>query len=144
MKNFLFPRVFHIIGWLLFVPAVILGLLIFINAFDYSDSLGINLPSGVMETVMNDAVIIGTALGAIFIVCSKERDEDEMMSSIRLSSLLNSLYVYIVLLIGTTVFVNGLYFFWIMALDMVLLPIIYVIIFRLEMRRYYKMTEDEE
>ena len=61
MKNFLFPRVFHIIGWILFVPAVVFGLLIFINAFDISDSFGIDLPCGAMETVINDAVIIGIA-----------------------------------------------------------------------------------
>ena len=144
MKNFLFPRVFHTIGWILFVPAVVLGLLIFINAFDISDSLGIDLPSGALETVMNVAVIIGIALGAVFIVCSKERHEDEMTSSIRLSSLLNSLYAYVVILIATTICINGLSFFSVMALDMVLLPIIYVVIFRFEMRRYYKLTEDEE
>lgn len=144
MKNFLFPRVFHVIGWILFVPAVVFGLLIFINAFDLSDSFGIDLPCGAMETVMNDAVIIGIALGAVFIVCSKESHEDEMTSSIRLSALLNSLYAYVVILIATTICINGLDFFSIMALDMVLLPIIYVIIFRLEMRRYYKLTEDEE
>lgn len=144
MKNFLFPRVFHIVGWILFVPAVVFGLLIFINAFDFSDSLAIDLPCGAMETVMNDAVIIGIALGAVFIVCSKERLEDEMTNSIRLSALLNSLYAYIVLLVATTICINGIGFFWIMALDMVLLPIIYVIIFRLEMRRYNNMTEDEE
>ena len=144
MKNFLFPRVFHIIGWILFVPAVVFGLLIFINAFDITDSLAIDLPCGAMETVMNDAIIIGIALGAIFIVCSKERHEDEMTRSIRLSALLNSLYAYIILLVATTICINGVGFFSIMALDMVLLPIIYVIIFRLEMCRYYKMTEDEE
>lgn len=142
MKHFLFPRVFHIIGWVLFIPAIIMGSLVFLELLDYSTS--IDLPNGVMEIVMNDAIIIGIALGAIFIVCSREEKEDEMTNSIRLSALLNSLYVYVSLLVATTLFINGVDFFRVMALNMVLLPIIYVIIFRLEMHRYYKMSEDEE
>lgn len=119
-----------------------MGSLVFLELLDYSTS--IDLPNGVMEIVMNDAIIIGIALGAIFIVCSREEKEDEMTNSIRLSALLNSLYVYVSLLVATTLFINGVDFFRVMALNMVLLPIIYVIIFRLEMHRYYKMSEDEE
>lgn len=144
MKNLLFPRVFQVIGWVLFVPAIVIGILIYINAFDYDDSLGIDLPTGIMETVLNDAVIIGIALGAIFIVCSKERLEDEMTRSIRLASLLNSLYIYVGLLVMTTLFINGMNFYWVMVLNLVILPVIYVVTFRLEMHRYYKISDEDE
>lgn len=135
MKNLLFPRSFRLVGWILFVPAIIMGILI------VSGSCAL---TGVAETVENDAVIIGIALGAVFIVCSKEAREDEMTRSIRLSALLNALYVYVALLIASTLLINGVEFFWFMVVNLVLLPVIYVVMFRLEMHRYNKMSEDEE
>lgn len=135
MKNLLFPRSFRLVGWILFVPAIIMGILI------VSGSCAL---TGVAETVENDAVIIGIALGAVFIVCSKEAREDEMTRSIRLSALLNALYVYVVLLIASTLLINGVAFFQFMMVNLVLLPVIYVVIFRLEMHRYNKMSENEE
>lgn len=136
MKNHLFPRVFHIIGWVLFIPAIILGCLTY-------SVLSIPMDS-VLETVVNDLIITGIAVGAVFIVCSKEQREDEMTRSIRLSALLNSLYIYVGLLVLSTLLINGVAFFWVMMLNLVLFPIIYVVIFRLDMHRYYKMSEDEE
>lgn len=135
MKNFLFPRGFQWVGWLLFIPAVVMGILCY---------YGLCSVSGLAEIILNDAIIIGIALGAIFIVCSKEPCEDEMIRSIRLSSLLNALYVYVVLLIASTLVINGLAFIGFMMVNLVLFPIIYVVIFRLEIHRYNKMSENEE
>jgi len=67
-----------------------------------------------------------------------------MIRSIRLAALLNSLYVYVLLLIACTLLINGVEYFRFMAANLVLFPIIYVILFSLEMRRYNKMSEDEE
>lgn len=135
MKNYLFPGRFRLIGWMLFVPAVILGVLILAGVCQFH---------GVVETVMNDAAIIGVAIGAVFIVCSKEKREDEMTRSIRLAALLNSLYIYVALLISSTLFINGMAYLNYALVNLVLLPIIYVVTFRLEMQRYNKMAEDEE
>lgn len=135
MKNLLFPPAFHILGWILFIPALIAGLLI------YADAIR---SAGILETVINDAVIIGIALGSLLIVCSKEKIEDEMTRAIRLSALLNSLYIYILLLILSTIMINGVEFMEFAIVNLVLFPIIYVLIFRLEMHRYSKITGDEE
>ncbi|MCM1356304.1 MAG: hypothetical protein NC212_07860 [Staphylococcus sp.] len=135
MKNLLFPHCFQPIGWILFIPSLIAGTLAL-----YSE-----LPlAGRAETIVNDLIIIGVALGSLFIVCSKTRTEDEMVQSIRLASLLNSLYTYVVILIMCTVLLNGVEFLMFAIIDLALLPIIFVCIFRLEMQRYNKMTEDEE
>lgn len=135
MKNLLFPEKFKIAGWIIFVAAGVAGCLIW---------AGMLQPGDVAETAVNDAAIIGTALGALMIVCSREPHEDEMIRSIRLAALLNSLYVYVLLLIACTLLINGVEYFRFMAANLVLLPIIYVILFSLEMRRYNKMSEDEE
>ncbi|WP_418822106.1 hypothetical protein [Parabacteroides johnsonii] len=135
MKNLLFPRIFQPIGWIMFIPSLIVGALIYFSVLSFA---------GITETVINDLVIIGIALGALFIVCSKERIEDEMTKSIRLASLLNSIYAYVILLVTCTILINGADFLVFAVFNLVLLPILFVCNFRLEMRRYYKMFEDEE
>lgn len=134
MKNLLFPHIFQLIGWCVFVPSLIVGALVLFSVIN----------PWWCETVVNDAVIIGTILGAMFIVCSRERIEDEMTKSIRLSSLLNSIYIYVVLFITCTIFINGVTYLYFLVINTVLLPIIFVSIFRLEIARYNKMADDEE
>lgn len=136
MKNYLFPHIFQPIGWIMFVLSLITGIAIYSSIPVFG--------AGIAETLAIDSAIIGIALGALFIVCSKERVEDEMTKSIRLASLLNSLYVYVILLVGSTILINGVYFLAFTLFNLVLFPIIFVINFRLEMHRYNKMCSDEE
>lgn len=135
MKTFLFPHTFRPIGWIVLVPTLILGILL----LD-----GILSVDGSVETILTDTTIIGIALGSIFITCSRERIEDEMTSSIRLKALLTSLYTYIVFLVIWTLAVNGMAYLYVMAASLVMLPIIFVVRFRYEMHRYYKIKSDEE
>lgn len=135
MKNMLFPTWCRILGWVLFIPSVILGVMCETDVMTLS---------GVIETAVNDTVIIGIVVGALLIVCSKEPHEDEMTRSIRLASLLNSLYIYVILLVAATLLVNGMAYLRFMMVNLVLLPMIFVVIFRLEMRRYNQMGQDEE
>ena len=136
MKNLLFPHIFQPIGWIMFVPSLIAGILIYFRM----PLFGV----GITETIAIDSVIIGIALGALFIVCSKERIEDEMTKSIRLASLLNSIYAYVILLVTCTILINGADFLMFAVFNLVLFPVIFVCNFRLEMHRYNKMCEDEE
>ncbi len=135
MKNLLFPHIFQPIGWILFVPCLLLGVLIYFEVLTLT---------GIAETIVNDIAIIGIAVGALFIVCSKECIEDEMTRSIRLSSLLNSLYIYVILLVASTIALNGIAFLMFAWANLVLFPIIFVCVFKLEMHRYNKMCENEE
>lgn len=134
MKNLLFPHQFQLIGWILFIPALVAGALICFGALPLT---------GIAESVVNDTVIISIALGALFIVCSKERNEDEMTQSIRLASLLNSLYVYVILLVACTIAINGIAFVWFSFINLGLFPIVFVCNFKLEMRRYNKLSDNE-
>ena len=69
--------------------------------------------------------------------------EDEMTRSIRLNSLLKSLYVYTGVLVLATLLINGIPFFMFMSANLVLMPLIYVLTFRIEMHRYNKLSSDE-
>ncbi len=135
MKIFLFPHIFQLIGWIMFVPSLAMGILIYFDVISFTP-----LP----ETIVKDSVIIGIALGALFIVCSKEKGEDEMTKSIRLASLLNSIYIYVIMLVGFTILINGVHYLDFAVINLVLLPILFVCIFRMEMYRHNKMSIDEE
>lgn len=134
MKNLLFPHQFQLVGWILFIPALVAEALICFGALPLT---------GIAESVVNDTVIISIVLGALFIVCSKERNEDEMTRSIRLASLLNSLYVYVILLVACTIAINGIAFVWFSFINLGLFPIVFVCNFKLEMRRYNKLSDNE-
>ena len=67
-----------------------------------------------------------------------------MTSAIRLNALLTSLYTYVVFLIIWTLAVNGLAYLYVMAASLVMLPIIFVVRFKYEMHKYYKIKTDEE
>lgn len=136
MKNYLFPHIFQPVGWIMFVLSLIIGAYIYFGMPVFG--------AGITETIVIDSAIIGIALGALFIVCSKERVEDEMTKSIRLTSLLNSIYAYVILLVFCTILINGVKFLMFAVFNLVLFPIIFVCNFRLEMHRYIKMCEDEE
>lgn len=113
MKNLLFPKQFQLIGWLLFVPAILLGILIYSGVLRYGGTIG---------TILNDAAIIGIVAGSIFIVRSKEKHEDEMIRSIRLASLLNSLYMYGMILITTVLLIDSRAFNEFMTFNLVRFP----------------------
>ncbi len=136
MKIFLFPHIFQPIGWIMFVLSLILGISTYLGAPVFG--------SGITETIVIDTAIIGIALGALFIVCSKERIEDEMTKSIRLTSILYSIYTYVTLLVFCTIAINGVEFLMFSIFNLALFPIIFVLNFRLEKHRYNKMCRDEE
>lgn len=133
MKSLLFPLWVRPIGWALFALGVLLGL--------YVTQVG---ASGIMETIFIDTVIISIIVGALFIVFSRERVEDEMTSALRLRSLQLSLYIYCAVLIVCTLFINGINFLYVALYNMVAFPIIHVITFRVLMHRYYNISDNEE
>lgn len=135
MKNILFPAGFRLIGWFLFIPAVSGGI---IRYFDVIE------PTGLSATIINDFILIGMVLGALFIVCSKQRNEDEMTKAIRLSSILNAVYANAVIFILGTLVTNGPDYIMFLIFNLGLLPLIFVFVYTAEMNTHYKHSEDEE
>ena len=135
MKNILFPSSFRILGWILFCPAILAGAIKFF--FDLTTG-------GLLATIINDAILIGIVLGALFIICSKERHEDEMIRAIQLSAILNALYANVIIFIMGTLFINGEEYLRFITFNLGLLPLIFVFIYTAEMHRHFKQSEDEE
>lgn len=135
MKNILFPSCFRIIGWFIFVPAVIGGIL------RYFDLL---TPTALLGTIVNDAILIGMVLGALFIICSKETVEDEMIKALRLSSLLNAIYANVIIFIIGTLTTQGAEYQNFLSFNLGLMPLIFVFVYTAEIWRHHKQNGDEE
>lgn len=134
----LLPNRFKTIGWFIFIPSLILGVISLTGVMNFQ----INLPviynsgffndgqSGFLKTAEIDLFpnLFGILIiiGGILVGFSKEKIEDEYISSLRLKSVFWSLIVSysIVLLLFITVF--GSLFLTIMILIMFLPLVLYI------------------
>lgn len=100
--------------------------------------------NGVVGVVVNDTAIIGISIGALFICCSRERQEDEMVQAVRLQALMMSLYVYVGLLIVCMLAFNDLNYLYFMIANLCLFPVVFLLVFKIMIARYRKEFDDEK
>ena len=131
MKTLLFPHRFQKVGWVIFALAAALGIYICVTGFESSYT-------------MNNIALIGIIVGGILATCSKEKIEDEMISHIRLNSLLAALYINYALLIVAALVVYDLDFLQVMIYHMFTILIVFMIVFRYQVWRLQKGAGDEE
>ncbi len=94
--------------------------------------------------ILNNAALIGSLAGAVLVGCSKEKFEDEMICVIRLNSLLQAFYLYIVAMCVAALFIYDFAFFYVMMVGLVAMPLLFVIIYRVRLYRLKKSLEDEK
>lgn len=145
------------IGWLILIPAAILGLIsvyegfnrnwfqtkVFAIANDNStlDSQYFNFAlTNITNTVFGVLFIIG----AMLVSFSKEKNEDEFIANVRLSSLLWAVCVNYILLLICFVFVYGTPFLSVMLYNMFTVLIIFIIRFNYLLYKNSKRTFDEK
>ena len=74
---------------MLFLPTLLLGLLMAVDGFNGFPSFLRSGPySESAARIWNNIVLVGILLGVLFICCSRERVEDELIGRIRLNALL--------------------------------------------------------
>jgi hypothetical protein len=145
-SRFLFPHRFKLIGWIIAIPALILGGFVLFNDLSF-DFLTIKLPfkyyfsdsfvTGSSKTHFNDEVsvlnftdevaAVGSIIGLILIAFSKVKIEDEYVTITRLESLQWAIYFNFSLLILATVFVHGMAYFQVIIFNM-FTPLVFFII----------------
>ena len=81
MKRFLLPHAFQKAGWWLLLASLVTG-----AAALVLDTISGPLPAAKTQPLMQ-AVIIGAQLSIFLIACSREKVEDEMVSSMRLRAI---------------------------------------------------------
>lgn len=134
MKMFLFPHYLRVFGWIMFIACLAVEALVWCDYVDF----------GKFEIIANDAILIGTVLGALFVVCSRERIEDEYTRAVRLTSILYAIYGYIAVFIICTLLINGVNFLFFALFNLILFPIIFVVVFQITMERRKMLNNDEE
>lgn len=158
MKNkLLLPYGFQKAGWAILIPTALLGILMMIDGYNgiptffYPEEfVKVNTPtyallsSDTMTRSLNNIVLIGIVVGALFVSCSKEKIEDEMISSLRLSSLLVALYVNYLFLIVAALLVYDVAFLNIMVWNMFTMLLAFLTVFRYRLWRLRKEANDEK
>ncbi len=108
--NYLFPNKYKKIGWLIFIPSIIIGLVAHILVYE-PDFLDFKVPSVFFTdgltfklfntNILNEVYGILIIISSLLVGFSKEKLEDEYISKIRLESLVWAVYVnYGILLIS--------------------------------------------
>lgn len=97
-----------------------------------------------LDAVCNNAVIVGLLAGTLLIACSRERIEDEGIGRIRLNALLAALYANCAAVAAAALVTYGAAFLDIMIYNLFTLPLLFLLIFRWQLRRYAKEAADEE
>jgi hypothetical protein len=155
--NYLFPHRFKKIGWLLFIPGIILGLvvLIFQSHISFFD---IKVFSIVNQQIFEDTKYFYThennvldeiagillIVGALLIAFSKEKSEDEYIAKIRLESLVWATYINYAILILAMILVYDMIFLWILIFNMFTLLIFFVIRFNWALNNFKNQIGYEE
>ncbi|MEG2612619.1 MAG: hypothetical protein RR971_03920, partial [Alistipes sp.] len=100
--------------------------------------------SETMSRMVNNIALIGFCLGTIFVSCSREKIEDELIAKLRLDSLLIALYVNYGLLIVAALTVYDIDFLNIMLYNLFTTPLLFFILFRFKLWLLRKEVRDEE
>ncbi len=154
--NFLLPNQFKKIGWFLFIPGMILGIIYlaiepevgFFNLEVFaiaSQPMFKNIFFSMTENnVLDEITGLLLIIGGLLITSSKAKSEDEFISKIRLESLLWATYVNYFILILTIIFIYDLIFFWILVFNMFTVLIFFTFRFNWVLYKSKKQIRDEE
>jgi hypothetical protein len=155
--NYLFPNRFKKIGWLLFIPGIILGIVFLIYESDIS-LFNISVFAIAEEEILSDATYFSILrnnvldeitsllliIGALLFAFSKEKSEDEFISKIRLESLVWATYMNYVILILAIIFVFNMTFFWVLVFNMFTLLVFFLVRFNWALYKFKNQIRDEE
>ena len=156
-NKLLLPHKFKLAGWIILVPATILGFIVLSTGYE-ADWLDTEFFSIITDTALGNAEffvssqvnLTQTLLGSLFIIgalmvsFSKEKIEDEFISNLRLSSLLWSVWVSYLLLLFAFIFVYGTAFFTVMVYNMFTILIFFMIRFNYILYKNSKLPSDEK
>ncbi|WP_290696709.1 hypothetical protein [Lacinutrix sp.] len=140
--NYLLPNKYKIIGWVLFLPGLILGLLSYFENID-DDTITLPVLSILDETfygsdrrelfsiittgVLSEIIAIMIITGGLLIALSKEKIEDEFISKLRTDSFVWAMIVNYIVLLLATIFIYNMTFFDVLIFNM-FTPLIFFII----------------
>ncbi|MCK5440865.1 MAG: hypothetical protein KAJ23_03130 [Maribacter sp.] len=155
--NYLFPNKYKKIGWLIFIPAAIIGLITLILEYE-PDFLDFKVPAifidelfgnkyliGMVENnILNEVLGVLVIISSLLVAFSKEKSEDEYISKIRLESLVWAVYVNYGILLISFIFIFDLSFLWVMIFNMFTVLLFFIIRFNWQISKLKKSASYEE
>lgn len=158
LNKILLPNRYKKIGWVILIPSAIAGIVLSYTGFDgyqlqarvfafFSDG---EVFSGTKSFNFIDTNITNTLAGVFFIIgamlvsFSKEKNEDEYIAEMRLSSLLWAVFISYALLLLAFLFVYGTPFLSVMLYNMFTILIIFITRFNYLLYKNSKITADEK
>jgi len=156
-NKLLLPNKYKKIGWFIFIPAFIAGIILSITGYEANwlqtkvfaivnnELFGRSQYFKLVEiNITNTTVGILFLVGAILVGFSKEKTEDEFIANIRLTSLLWALLVNNILLLMAFVFIYGTTFLSVMVYNMFTIMIIFILRFNYLLYKNSKTVIDEK
>ena len=139
-SSLLLPARFKKIGFMIFIPFAILGTLAMATDFDFP-FLQVHYASTKLfddgNTNWSEEIILsGLIIGLLLIAFSRQKHEDEFISSLRLESLQWAVLVNYLLLFIANWTVYGFNFLNVMIYNMLTVLIIFIIRFHFVLRKY--------
>ncbi len=156
-SHYLFNNKWKKPAWLVFLPSAILGIVWMISQYDIAGldvksfsffhepfmgkfSLFTIVENNIADEILGILIIVSSLL----IAFSKEKNEDEFISNIRLESLVWATYFnYAVLLFGI-IFITEMAFFWVLVFNMFTILLFFIIRFNWMIRKSNKSLAYEE
>ena len=156
--HFLFPNKYKKIGWILFAPSLLTGLILFISGIDFGNYFKMNVfaiysdqfLSGtkfftiIENGVLDEIIIVLIIVGAILISFSKTKNEDEFISKIRYESLVWATYLNFILMIIATLVIYGFEYFNVLLANVFAMLLFFIIRFHFMIYKLNKSSKDEE
>lgn len=156
--HFLLPNSFKKIGWLLFVPSLLIQVFTIIFKIDLDEYLNINVLAIYQETlgvksgfftiiensICDELLTFFLIIGGIFICFSKLKNEDEYISKIRYESLVWSTYLNYFFILFFTIFLYGMPYLNVLFYNMFTLLLFFIIRFHFKLYQLNKATANDE
>ena len=134
--RFLLPQSFKKFGWMVLIPAIIFGVIVQhfeyeIPGFALAVGKGSVFVSGtpLKNNLTNELAGVLILVSGFMVAFSKERQEDEYVSKVRLESLQWSVYLNYALLLLAILFVFDEAFFYVMIYNMYTILIFFIVRF---------------
>lgn len=156
-SQLLLPAKYKTIGWFILIPATILGIILIIKGFE-AEWISTKVFAIINDTIFdkpqyfsffktditNTLIAVCFIIGAMLVSFSKEKNEDEFIAKIRLSSLLWAVCLSYILLLLAFIFVYGSVFLDVMIYNMFTVLIIFIIRFNFILFKNSKTVSDEK
>ena len=154
--SYLLPSKFKLFGWALFLVGLITGILIYLNNFEsdfltvkvfaiYNDNSFFDNNKGFFKfidnSIIDELAAIAIIIGGFFVGFSKEKEEDEFISKLRMDSLAWAMIVNYTILILSILFIYEMTFFNVLVFNM-FTPLIFFII-RFNFLKYKAGSHEE-